>query len=224
MKKLLVAAATSAGTVALMVLPAGGALAAPRAPLNNVITAKQFPGFTVTDKPVVFEDSNGTDGPCDVPAPADSVTVTTTLSREAKVSSGATRTTLVTETLTRVRTWQQAHIYFAKFRAVLTVPSCSTIKEDGETTTVTVLPTAHVAGSDEGFAVKVAIKGDSDSKTLTTTSYVHRAGRDFILITPAQIVSTRGDQGTTTFEDTTAVRALGEKAVKAALTRLTYAR
>lgn len=57
MKKLLAAATTSAVAAALTVVPAGSASAAPRAPLHNVITAKQFPGFKVVDKPAVSKES-----------------------------------------------------------------------------------------------------------------------------------------------------------------------
>lgn len=209
--------ATGSLAIGMAVLPTAGAQAAPKPPVNNLITAKQFPGFSVSEKPAVLERDEPTGDPCDVVQPTDSVNVGTTLTRTTKVNGRVTRATALSEELVRLRTWQAAHVYFAKARAVLGVPSC-TAAEDGVTSTVTVQPAA-APGSDEGFTALATISEGGES--LTVRIYVHRAGRDVIIVTPTTVVLTgTGDDATVTIEENAATRNLGRLGVAAALERL----
>lgn len=214
-----VTAVVGAVVVVAAVMPATSAQAAPRPPVNNVITAKQFPWFKVTEKPAVQEREKPSSEPCAVNTPEDSVAVGTTLTREIKVNSRTTRSLGLDQQLLRLRTWQDAHVYFAKARAVLGVPSCASGTENGLTSTTTVLPAA-AAGSDEGFTALTTITG-GDGDTLKLRLYIHRAGRDIILISPSSTVLTKsGDDIDARFEDNAATRNLGRQGVAAALARL----
>lgn len=212
--------ALTAFTVTALVAPVGAAMAVtPKAPVNDVITAKQFPGFTVTQKPRVSKPSSSTDATCDVPQPAESVAVETSLTSTRKVSSTVARSTGVSEVLLRVSTWQQAHVYFTKLRYVLGTCKAS---QDGATITSTLEAAPAVAGTDEAYVATVSITSASAAATsLTTRAYVYRVGRDLILISPNQATATTADKKVTIkFEDTAAVRQLGVRGVQAALARL----
>lgn len=207
---------------ALAVVPTVGAVGAPRAPVNNVITARQFPGFTVTDTPAVLPTEEPFDDPCEASQPTDSVTVYTRLERTTEVSDTVTRQVSVTQLLLRFRTWQQAHIFFAKDRAVLRVPAC-TAPDDGAGTSTTTVEPSTVRGADEGFvaAARYAEGGRVDRDRV----YVHRIGRDIVVIRPQGAVfrGSREDREVT-FEDTAATRNLGRLGVAAAIERLRPAR
>lgn len=202
---------------ALVALPVGAAQAAvPKAPVNDVITAAQFPGFKVVEKPTITKADTSTPDVCDIKDPADAVGVITSLVQTKKVSATVTTSLSVSEQLVRVSTWQAAHVYFAKVRGVLR--SCSTT--DGDAHLVSTAEAAPVLpGSDEAFVAVETIT--SKSETLTARISTYRAGRDIVIVTATQATATTsGKDVKVTLADTATTRALAQKAVVAALARL----
>lgn len=218
----------SATVLSAIALPGSASAATPADPglVNRLLTAKQFPGYTVLSKPTI-EPNTTKSGPCEL-ADVPGTTHASVALGVARKSGSRIVSTGVTESVSELPDAAAARALFVSSRA--TVKKCDpsgsakgvTIKS-----TVRVGPAPVVPGASHAYAFTVRttattlVKGKRISASGVSRAVVYLSGRYVVAINPVRAITTgTGASARVSGQDSAFTRRLGTRAATLAVANL----